>query len=900
MIETCSPHRDGSSPVHLHSPHRIRYRESHLALGEIQRSLSRSPSKTVDFRHTLRSLPPSCGNTPPRPSPLSPSRRSSSDLFLNMAMSSPIANRNAGNRQIRPSLRRTTHTSSNLRTRTSPKSPTKRIVTDISNPPPTLRKRSSTEADREQELHSSQEHDKENKENSPTHDEDLGKRHVYTRQEKRRSGGSLMSFMPPPQSPMKRPEPVSTDTEMQSPSAKRRSLHGPMSGLDFSIFESESSTTTPVGSRTQDDNDWLRHTPVSSTKFSTIPKRASSLRKSTIQQRQTDRAANIKFSQPSEVGSNWFEATPLAKHDKSFRMSLDNQPLPRESPFSAGGHLLSASIHPTVSHTSQEQPSLLPTRHPLSRTMTQSSSTSSIPDDSPTHEPFHRPARPRSHDFSKSLPVGSSVPTPLNEPSEQSSQGSFATPGAYKSAKPHPAAFMSTGLISKKNRDVNDLNAGLPKAHMPDTPCKKQSVMFSADVKFNGPKAVSNRHSFGTPATPAEPMGMRPLLFSKSVGIFGSRSQRPSLMRKASFASIDLEDKGASQATTESDMPPTPTKHFDEPSRAASISPSPHHARNMSVPTFSGSQFVSSKLNPNHRLSDSSDEDGDGHLVDSPSAKLGPKSRSDLPIQTPSFLRSRLKKNCKPPTPLARSALVLSSLQSPTLKRAKQNVSPVTPGGDRSDRFSPHTPQESVFPPDPSGLSISGRGERPTTRNGTTPTVPATPTGPREYFPAFSHRPSLDVNGAHAASLDLSLSSRFEKVDLVGTGEFSQVYRVSQPQNGSPHHKIYIANGVSPSKNSTQEAVWAVKKSRCPYTGPRDRQRKLKEAEILKMLGRSDHVIGFVDSWENENYLYIQTEFCEEGTLGTFMNTKGARARIDDFRIWKIVLELSLVRLTQS
>ena len=65
---------------------------------------------------------------------------------------------------------------------------------------------------------------------------------------------------------------------------------------------------------------------------------------------------------------------------------------------------------------------------------------------------------------------------------------------------------------------------------------------------------------------------------------------------------------------------------------------------------------------------------------------------------------------------------------------------------------------------------------------------------------------------------------------------------------------------------------------------------------MLKTLGHSDHIIAFVDSWEEQSHLYIQTEFCEEGTLDIFLAQVGLKARLDDFRIWKILLELSLVR----
>ena len=98
----------------------------------------------------------------------------------------------------------------------------------------------------------------------------------------------------------------------------------------------------------------------------------------------------------------------------------------------------------------------------------------------------------------------------------------------------------------------------------------------------------------------------------------------------------------------------------------------------------------------------------------------------------------------------------------------------------------------------------------------------------------------------------------------------------------------------SSSQSSLPGKVWAVKKTRHPYTGVKDRQRKIHEVDVLKRLDHSDHVLAFVDSWEDSGHLYIQTEFCEEGTLDVFLAQVGLKARLDDFRIWKILLELSL------
>jgi mitosis inhibitor protein kinase SWE1 len=178
--------------------------------------------------------------------------------------------------------------------------------------------------------------------------------------------------------------------------------------------------------------------------------------------------------------------------------------------------------------------------------------------------------------------------------------------------------------------------------------------------------------------------------------------------------------------------------------------------------------------------------------------------------------------------------------------------------------------------------------------------MPATPTGPRDYFPNFPNRPSLNLNAAATADVDQCLVSKFERVELVGTGEFSQVYRVAAPPNTSPYQSLFsLPVTRSSSRSSLPERVFAVKKSRHAYSGAKDRQRKIHEVDVLKALGHSDHILSFVDSWEDQGHLYIQTEFCEEGTLDVFLAQVGLKARLDDFRIWKILLELSLVCFPQ-
>jgi mitosis inhibitor protein kinase SWE1 len=266
------------------------------------------------------------------------------------------------------------------------------------------------------------------------------------------------------------------------------------------------------------------------------------------------------------------------------------------------------------------------------------------------------------------------------------------------------------------------------------------------------------------------------------------------------------------------------------------------------------------------------------------------------------------------------SKKLLISPGSPNSRKFKiakrSRLSPASPSSQQFEALverGPHTPKDSILPPDPSGLSISGQDagaaaarpayprEAPGSSSSMLP--PATPTAIRESFePHHRRRSSITPLGGFASTdVDSSLRSRFDQVELIGTGEFSQVYRVTEPGHSvatTPSSFYGVPSAGSSMQTLTMDRVYAVKKSRHAYAGSRDRQRKLQEVEVLQCLNHSDHVIHFVDSWEEKSHLYIQTEFCEEGSLEMFLAQVGRKARLDDFRIWKVMLELSLVRLS--
>ncbi|KAF8622772.1 hypothetical protein AX15_006855 [Amanita polypyramis BW_CC] len=124
----------------------------------------------------------------------------------------------------------------------------------------------------------------------------------------------------------------------------------------------------------------------------------------------------------------------------------------------------------------------------------------------------------------------------------------------------------------------------------------------------------------------------------------------------------------------------------------------------------------------------------------------------------------------------------------------------------------------------------------------------------------------------------------FDEIDELGTGEFGKVIKVRM-------------------MNKDDHELYAIKKSK-QFEGPKHRLRLREEVDILKHLaqhsrligipGRHPNVLAYIDSWEEDEALYIQTELCESGNLARFLWEYGrVFPRMDEARVWKIIVDLS-------
>jgi hypothetical protein len=88
------------------------------------------------------------------------------------------------------------------------------------------------------------------------------------------------------------------------------------------------------------------------------------------------------------------------------------------------------------------------------------------------------------------------------------------------------------------------------------------------------------------------------------------------------------------------------------------------------------------------------------------------------------------------------------------------------------------------------------------------------------------------------------LTKTFEVLEKIGSGSFADVFKVSERTTGH---------------------LFAVKKTRQPFVGFKDRLMKLAEVQKLGLLGDHPHCVRLFDAWEQNGHLYMQTELCEQG-----------------------------------
>jgi mitosis inhibitor protein kinase SWE1 len=918
MDYSYSPHRETGGILHLSSPTHPHSYDAFPTMSKLRRSMSRSPSKSrfQIYGHKSPNISPGSPLSPIAVAKVvSPKVVSPKNAFA--VPGTPTLEQHPTTTKKKFSLRRTAGFRSSPRINPTPRSPMRRALGESSNQgniTPSNSRRSSRENLPEQPGAPL----RESTSKPPIlrldlHDGPVKFEFATAKPKNENLSVANDLDLPVKSSPLKRDVTMNLgDGSSGSPRAKRRSLHShsQIFGSD-SDFLSQTTFTSDMAS-----NNSASHEPVNPF-ASPAPKRSTesplrktaSLRKSTLQQRQAH--ASLRPRHSGDFSGDVPPPSPLLMPRN--RMSLDSSllefqdaqpasPFVRSTP--SANPFMPLRQFPLAPAVQTHQP------HPLSQALTPSSSASSLTDSTRgTAATVARPSapeRPLRPTFSRSLPLGATRPSRSAESSQDSQGSSFATPEAFKHARPNPAPFMSTGLMSKRNRNA-DFPAGEQIYAMPDTPSKRNSFPPVTASPF--PKSVvkpRGQPEFGKPSTPfGTPITKSSIPFGGNSNIFGASFNKPPTVRRSSFVSDAGDEVNNSPSSgrhqdnqsSADELPPTPTKPSGKPKESSLRSSLFGRRTSLGPETFAPPVAVdipSPNINRTSKLlttpTDTPSKCGDYFTAKSMSAP-------SLVAQTPTS-RPRTRTWLKQAKQAVLLDLTFPLKKSPfSRKEAKQlRYSTATPvsSQDDSGRLSPHTPQDEFVPPDPSNLSISGCQKKQPMFGSSTKfrqsLPPATPTAPREHVFSFSAH-GLPVAKVTQNDVDTSLTSRFGEVIVVGGGEFSKVYRVK-------HRQPNLLNFSSPAPAATPgkepSSGWAVKKTKKPYSGHRDREQKLREVNILKALRGNDHVIDYVDHWESKGHLYIQTEFCELGNLKDFLASAGNKGRLDDFRVWKVLLELSL------
>ncbi|KAF4124327.1 hypothetical protein GMORB2_4993 [Geosmithia morbida] len=674
-----------------------------------------------------------------------------------------------------------------------------------------------------------------------------------------------------------------------SPVPKRRSMHGFLS-LDqppverasiFSATSAAPSTNFKIHEDTAAEPDTPSpfNLPSSSSLSSQVslpppaappapslsfPKRAASLRRSTILPR-----VGEKTSWGKRSGQRQLAQLAQLDQDRILTPAKPRAPLALnhfEPPAAGTGSNLFGSATP-AGNPFHFEPKYAQSHHPLAQTQTlsASSSSNSVADENPGG---CAPAPPvsanlfaaPSHPFSRSLPVGAERPAPA--------PGS--TPLANKGNLLYQGAFGSTGLISKVNRNPEHFEKKLVP---PDTPCKpwKKSTdrfnTYPSGTPGSAKKSRgNNRNSFaGISSLTFQP----PSAQTEDLGtsIFAPRPRQTSarLLGDDLDGDMNLLDENGDERA--SHIPPTPTKNGITPSLS--------------------------------NLSELSEHCSD-HSFDSPSANRKSFCPQDLtqharptPMRQPnckllSLYDGRMDASLRPPR------CIMPTVE-PLLTCPPSPPKKVGPGSSVSVRRSPRTPQELSLPETTSQLSISRPS--PSVDNKLPPATPTTDRDFRSSTGLFSTPVHEDTSFfATESYTEPSLQKMFDEVTKLGDGEFSIVYRVKQRirRFGSPVTGRKSIFSTTPVQAPLEGSVFVVKKMKQPYLGPKDRERKLREARILSTLRDAEHVVQYIGDWETDDHLYIQTEYCENGNLKDFYSREGFFGRLDDFCIFKILLDLTL------
>lgn len=131
-----------------------------------------------------------------------------------------------------------------------------------------------------------------------------------------------------------------------------------------------------------------------------------------------------------------------------------------------------------------------------------------------------------------------------------------------------------------------------------------------------------------------------------------------------------------------------------------------------------------------------------------------------------------------------------------------------------------------------------------------------------------------------APELDLSLAQKFDSAQELGKGEFSAVFVVKSGKQRFAVKRLRQMGSVT--RRRFQEEVSIL--------------RELTTSPLWQTDEGSEYVLNLAEAWSDPatGTGYIMTDFCENGDLDRFLAECGSVSRLEEWRVWKIMVEIAL------
>ncbi|KAJ3039711.1 hypothetical protein HDV00_011943 [Rhizophlyctis rosea] len=440
----------------------------------------------------------------------------------------------------------------------------------------------------------------------------------------------------------------------------------------------------------------------------------------------------------------------------------------------------------------------------------------------------------------------------------------FFTP-QNKLVKPDRSAFHSTGFLSKKNRPRQPQHQT-----MPETPLKKGatpafSFSFPGLASHSTPSAAlppsSSSSSYTEPPSPSH---------SNHLGIFTPTKAPASSVRSKKHRSPLSESPVKSNKKIFLASSSPTSARFNPTSVNAFPSPFP-------------SLVVTDETSP---VADRSWQAGLGPRFE----KAGVARHRRRSHTSPSMESKLFRLNLSTPQDSNRSTSAPSENSTPSTDSSTRTVSnPFAvegkgPGlldfsavmdGDDTDMMDCDEETPKLLNESPNGFSSILKRRQPVLAAYSHLVTPYPRFLMMDYFTRLRERngrpPSPDETPLSEEYPDY-FETQFRVLGPVGRGSFADVFRAQSKTDGM---------------------VYAVKKTRAPFSGYKDGLHKLEEVEMLWKVGSCPHVISLISAWVQFGYLYLQMELCPNGSLHSYLEEQARTSRVEEYRIWRILAEIT-------